>query len=95
MNIIFIPFSVLGSATVTLIVQVSQQTSSTPSDGHGLRLFWSKNWTVIWPLPPLPAPFILSPFVGAPELDNRSASSWRSSAETRCSIIVWSSSSLT
>jgi hypothetical protein len=50
------PPSVLGSATVTLTVQLSQHTSSSPRMAyHVLRRRFSKNCTVICPRP-LPAP---------------------------------------
>ena len=54
-----LPPSVLGSATVTLMVQLSQHTSSSPRILYQvLRRRFSKNWTVIWPrpLPDEPAP---------------------------------------
>lgn len=85
----YIPLSVLGSATVTLRVQLSQQTSSSPRDSQALRRRFSKNWMATWPRPP--------PLVAAwlPTPEERSASSWRSRAEARWSIMVSSSSSST
>lgn len=79
-----LPLSVLGSATVTLTVQHSQQTSSSPlMASQVLRRFFSKNWTEIWPLPEEPPP----PW--------GCLSSWRARAATRWSIMVSSSTSST
>lgn len=56
-----LPLSVLGSATVTLTVHVSQHTSSLPPP-HILRrrdVVFSMNCTDTWPLPP-PPPVLFS-----------------------------------
>lgn len=74
------PLSVLGSATVTLTVQLSQQTSSSPRMLYQFFLrFRSKNWTVIWPRP---LPLVdVGPGWACGWL--RSVSSWRRRAATR------------
>lgn len=86
------PLSVLGSATVTLTVQLSQQISSSPRTAYqaGFRRLRSKNCTSIWPRP-LPLPVLGPGWCGW----WRSASSWRMSAVVRWSIRVSSSTSAT
>lgn len=87
-----VPLSVLGSATVTLTVQHSQQTSSSPRDSQALRRLFSKNWTATWPLVPASDALVLVVVAADAEEEE---SSWRARAAARCSIMVSSSASLT
>lgn len=98
------PLSVLGSATVTLIVQLSQQTSSSPLYHILRRRVFSMNWTDTWPRPPPLALFPPPPppppppqgetLLGEPRKPPTTARAccWRDGEEERCWVLSASSS---